>query len=232
MSGRLALLLGACWLLALGAQAQEAERPLGDVARQRPSAKAHRVYSNDDESFRPGFVRLTGGNCSDVPCPVFTAQLPVSVQEPDFFCRWYTVALPVRPAKGEQKAKERNLLIAFLPAYKDASLQAAEMEFLDNSPPYVSLPAKAQKLYSSSATVDGWDAELLHFALERTLGRMQGVAIFVSAPNQVVGITCFYNDADFADADPICKAIVDSVQMRVPGYAPPSSSEEDDDEDP
>jgi hypothetical protein len=65
-------------------------------------------------------------------------------------------------------------------------------------------------------TISGQPALLTHFNFDFKGIRHTGVALFVSAPEQVLSVGCMYRSVDLEKAGPICEDVINSAEAKVP----------------
>jgi hypothetical protein len=69
---------------------------------------------------------------------------------------------------------------------------------------------------TEESTVSGQSAVLVHFSfMFRGVGH-DGLAMFITVPEQVVGFGCVYRTVDWEKAQPICEQIVNLAEVSVP----------------
>jgi len=59
-------------------------------------------------------------------------------------------------------------------------------------------------------------ALLVHFTFAFHGIPHEGMALFVSAPEQVLSMGCMYRNADWEKASPICEQVINSAEVEIP----------------
>ncbi len=65
-------------------------------------------------------------------------------------------------------------------------------------------------------SVGGQDAILIHFNFDFRRIPHHGVALFVSAPLQVMSMGCIYRRQDWQEAATICEDVINSAEVQIP----------------
>ncbi len=209
----LALLMGICPLAAQSPPASAGEKSLGDVAREnrRKAASAPKARKTLDEEGRvpAGFKRVERDSCNTIPCAKLSALVPeqagiVTQADP------YTLAVPLERSRLLITCGLRD----FPYAYAHVSLAEAETLYLGHLRGLIGASGSPQS--SAGGEIDGHASRETTFTTAGPRTQLQGTAVFVEAPAQVLTIACVYHTAEFAAGEAICRDVVRSIQVKTP----------------
>jgi hypothetical protein len=202
-----ALCVAALLFATAGAQTDSPQVPLGDLARKtraESGSKNHaRRVLNDDNAPRAHWIKRTSDYWATIPPAILTISIPESSHGADF-----GVEVPIGKS---------SVYIPFGETVWSTSFDTAAQEYLSMLLNRSRFRGAALTLDGvEDTTVSGQEAKLVHFNFDFKGIHHAGVALFVSAPAQVVGVGCMYRSADWEQADPICEEVINSAEVKVP----------------
>jgi hypothetical protein len=209
-----ALFVAGLWVSTAWAQTDAPPVPLGDLAKKTRTEKtsknhitARRVL-NDENAPSANLVEYKKSYWATIPAAELTVKIPTAHRAADF-----GVEVPL---------EHSGVYIAFGETIWDTSFDGAAQEYLSMLLTRSRFRGAALKLAEVEDTsVGSQRALLVHFNFGFHGIPHEGIALFISAPEQVVSLGCMYRNADWEKASPICEQVMNSAEVSIPAdYKP------------
>jgi hypothetical protein len=198
------LLLAAAW-----AQSESEGPSLADLAKKTRAAKASKEHVvarrelNEENAPSAKSEKHTTSYWATIPAAELTVLVPIPNRG-----RYCGLEVPL-------KHSEVHLL--FGETVWSTSFNTAAQEYLGMLLTRSCFSGAALKLDGVEDTsVGSQRALLVHFNFDFKGIHHAGIALFVSAPEQVLSMGCMYRNADWEQAEPICEDVIRSAEVNVP----------------
>ena len=198
------LLCGALW-----AQSDSGQPSLGDLARKTRAEKSSKQHVsakrvlNDENAPTANWEKRTTSYWATIPASTLTVLIPIDHRPAD-----HGVEVPIGNS---------SVYIAFGETVWSESFDEAAGEYLDMLLTRSRFSGSKLKLDGVEDTsVGGQQGALVHFNFSFRGIPHQGLALFVSAPLQVMSLGCMYRNIDWEKASPICEQMMNSAQVEIP----------------
>lgn len=210
----LAALCVAGLLLGTGWAQTEPQVSLGDLAkktRAEKAAKEHvvaRKVLNEENAPTANWEKHTTSYWGTIPPANLTVLVPVSSRGAD-----HGLEVPL---------EHSGVYMPFGETIWSTSFNVAAQEYLGMLLTRSRFSGAALKLDGVEDTsVGGQRAVLVHFNFGFRGIPHEGMALFVSAPEQVLSLGCMYRNVDWEKAAPICEQMINSAEVEIPAeYRP------------
>jgi len=193
----------------LWAQSEPEQGGLGDVAkkaRAEKNSKDHvtaRKVLNDENAPSSSWEKRTTSYWATIPPAKLTVLVPIEHRPAD-----HGIEVPVG---------DSGVYIPFGETIWSESFNEAATEYLGMLLTRSRFRGASLKLDGVEDTnVGGQRALLVHFNFGFRGVPHQGVALFVSAPRQVLSLGCMYRNVDWEKASTICEQVVNSAEVEIP----------------
>lgn len=202
-------LCGGVW-----AQSESANTSLGDLAKKTRAEKnanghvvARRVL-NDENAPSANVLKHTTSYWATIPPAKLTVSIPNSSRPAE-----HGVDVPL---------EQSGVYIPFGETIWSEDFDQAAQEYLDMLLTRSRFRGAALKLGEvEDTTVGGQRALLVHFNFAFRGIPHDGLALFVSAPLQIMSLGCMYRNVDWEKATPICEQVMNSAEVEIPAdYKP------------
>jgi hypothetical protein len=199
-----AILLTAGW-----AQTEAPQVSLADLAKKTRAAKTSKEHSaarrvlNEENAPSANWMKRTTSYWATIPPAQLTVLIPIASRAADF-----GVEVPV---------EHSGVYIAFGETIWDTSFEGAAQQYLGmvvERSRFRGAPIKLGAVEDTS--VGSQRALLVHFGFTFHGIPHEGLALFVSAPQQVLSLGCMYRNADWEKASPICEQVINSAEVEIP----------------
>jgi len=182
---------------------------LGDLAKKARAEKISRDHVsaryvlNDENARSAKWEKHSTHFYATIPPAKLTISVPIPNRAADF-----GVEVPIGNS---------TVYIPFGETVWSASFNTAAQE-------YLGMLLNRSRFRGAALKIDGVEdttisfrrALLVHFNFDFKGIHHAGVALFVSAPEQVVSVGCMYRSVDWELADPICEEVINSAEVEVP----------------
>ncbi len=214
----LALLVATIPAQAIFAQSDPQQtQSLGDVARKARAQKASPVHPKarkvvDEETQVPPGGRSYGSTfCYTVPCAHLDAYLPVETSSlyPTGFLQ-----VPIPSSDGAVLVRFGRGTFTGEGDATDA-LTTAESNYLSGELAQV-FGSAGELIFDEETSVGDQPSRLARFTLMNHGIPHEGMAMLVTAPDQVMSLGCFYRKVDSEKGSEICQKILDSAKATIP----------------
>ena len=198
------LLLATAW-----AQSDSSQASLADLARKTRADKASKDHVAarkvlDEETVpRATWQKQSRDYWATIPPATLTISTPTPIRAAE-----HGIEIPL---------KESSIYVPFGETVWSTSFNTAAQE-------YLSMLLGRSRFRGSALTMDGVEdttvggqrAALVHFNFVYKGIQHAGVALFVSAPEQVMSVGCIYRKVDWEQAEPTCEDVINSAEAQVP----------------
>ena len=195
-------------IIAIASSGREApdQSSLGDLARKARAEKnskdhvaATRVL-DDETRPRSNWRKLTNSYWATIPPSTLSVMVPPTTQptltaQPPYPKAAIVMGETICSESFNQAAREYLTMLLTRSQYSGAKLVIDGVE---------------------DTSVGGQDAILIHFNFDFRGIPHQGVALFVSAPLQIMSMGCIYRKQDWQEAATICEDVVNSAEVQIP----------------
>jgi hypothetical protein len=199
-----ALLMATAW-----SQSESQGTSLGDLARKTRAQKtskdhvAAKKVLDEENAQSAKWQKRSASFLVTVPPAQLTISIPVPNKTVDF--------------GAEVPIGNSNIYIPFGETSWSPSFDTAAQEFLSMLLNRSHFRCSALKVGAvEDTTIDRQRAALLHFSFVSHDIPHDGVALFVSAPEQVLSVGCMYRTVDWERAQPICEDVINSAEVQIP----------------
>jgi len=182
---------------------------LADLAKKTRAEKASKEHStarrvmNDDNAPSANWIKRTTSYWATIPAAQLTVLIPIASRPADF-----GVEVPL---------EHSGVYIPFGETIWNSSFDGAAQEYLGMLLTRSRFRGAAMKLAAVEDTsVGSQRALLVHFNFVFHGIPHDGMALFVSAPQQVLSLGCMYRNADWEKASPICEQVINSAEVVIP----------------
>ncbi len=206
------LLVGFCIAghLATGwAQADAPQVSLGDLVKKTRAEKASKEHSvarrvlNDENAPSANWVKHTTSYWATIPAAELTVLVPIVNRPAD-----HGIEVPL---------EHSGVYIPFGETIWSTSFDEAAQEYLGMLLTRSRFRGAALKLDGVEDTsVGGQRALLVHFNFAFHGIPHEGMALFVSVPEQILSLGCMYRNVDWEKASPICEQVINSADVKIP----------------
>jgi hypothetical protein len=192
------------------AQTDSSQGSLGDLAKKTRAEKASKQHIaarrvlNEENARSANTQKHTTDYWATIP----PASLSVMIPTPNHgvYCG---VQVPLEHGSGVH--------ILFGETIWSTSFNAAANEYLTMLLTRSCFSGAALKLGGVEDTsVGSQSAVLVHFNFGFRGVPHAGMALFVSAPEQVLSLGCIYRNVDWEKAEPICEQVINSAEAEIP----------------
>lgn len=189
-------------------QSNSQESSLGDLARKERAAKASKnhVFASrvlNGETAPHDSEKQTKSYWATIPPSKLTINIPVPNRAVDL-----GIEVPI----GKSSA-----YIAFGETVWTDSFEQATQEYLSMLLTRSLFRGAKLRLGTVEDTAIGGQAALLvHFDFAFHGIPHQGLALFVSAPHQVMGLGCMHRSVDWEKASSLCEGVINSAEVEIP----------------
>jgi len=191
------------------AQSEPAQNSLGDVGRTtraEKNSKNHVVASrvmNEENAPRANWEKHTTSYWATIPPARLTVSVPMSSRPAD-----HGIEVPLA---------QSGIYIPFGETIWSESFDEAAQEYLGMLLTRSRFSGAALKLDGvEDTTIGGQQAALVHFSFEFHGIPHEGLALFVSAPLQVMSLGCIYRNVDWEKASAVCEQMMNSAEVEIP----------------
>jgi len=196
----------------------EQTQPLGDVARKARAQKSSSMHPKarkvvDEETQAPPGTKSYGSTfCYTVPCAHLDAYFP---QETTSLYPTGFLQIPIPSSDGAALVRFGRGAFTGESDASDA-LTTAESNYLSGLTRPEIFGSVGELIFDEETSVGDQPARFLRLTLMNHGIPHEGMALLVTAPDQVMDLGCFYRKADSEKGSEICQKILDSAKPTIP----------------
>jgi hypothetical protein len=172
-------------------------------ARDEKSSPEHvtaRKVLTDDTSAKPNWSKRSRDYWATIPAATLSILAPdpsanVSGDSPDPYGAYILFGETIWSESFNQAASEYLTMLLTRSRYRGAALAIGGVEEL---------------------SISGQRSLLVHFKFDFRGIPHQGMALFVSAPEQITSLGCMYRNVDWEQASRVCEEVMNSAQIHIP----------------
>ena len=191
------------------AQTESPQVSLADLAKKTRADKTSKQHQtarrvlNEENASSANWMKRTTSYWATIPAAQLTVLIPITSRGADF-----GVEVPL---------EHSGVYIPFGETIWDSSFDGAAQQYLGMLVTRSRFRGAAMKLAEVEDTsVGSQRALLVHFTFAFHGIPHEGMALFVSAPEQVLSMGCMYRNADWEKASPICEQVINSAEVEIP----------------
>jgi|GEM_PF-6501276 hypothetical protein len=177
-------------------------------ARDDKSSPGHisaRKVFNEETSTKPNWSKRSNNYWATIPPATLSISAPNPVlrtqgDSPDPYGAYILFGETIWSDSFNQAASEYLTMLLTRSRYRGAVLTIGSIE---------------------ESSINGQRSLLVHFKFDFRGIPHQGIALFVSAPEQIMSLGCMYRDIDWEKASPTCEEVLNSADVQIPSEYKP-----------